>query len=1367
MILLQRILILQKKTYLIKSVLVAFFVLFSATLHCQQLLKFRHQELPPEMMSVTSNTLLQDKKGFIWMGFNNGIVLADGHQTQVIRCYENGVVSSFRHVNDLVEDCKGRIWIATMDGVFIYNRTNHQSNKIRDEYTGSSACRSIDKTSKNEILVGTENGLYFYDTAGTYISHYTHVEGNNKGLSNHIIRSSYEDINGNLWIGTFNGLNFIDRKKNEIKRFKLQRSDSILQRNNLVLSIKALDNNNDSLLVVGTETGLCLFNTYSEKFEQYTHSEELNTLSNNVIKSLCVVNNQIWIGTDYGLNVFDLNNKQSDRFFHNYLNTHSICNNIISDVLLDNQNNLWLATNMGIDRLYIPSYQTLHNQFKNSNSVLKEGINIKKHTLSSNGDVWFVTNEGVIYYNSSEDAYHKLEPPKILHNKVHDVVYDENGLVWIATSAGLNIYNPKNHKIESHTAFENKKNALTTNYLSCLSKDSEGNIWIGTFNKGVFRARRNNNGDIDFYNVNQSSNSGSSLVSNKVYDIQVDKKGNIWIGTKLGINVFNVVKGTIERFKDEKYGAVPNCFINQIYEDCNDNIWLATAKGLYFCDAKESSFSCIKSPSKLVKSVCVSDSLVYFISKNKLYRYNQQTKNLILAPGREIDMPGLNRVDVLDSNTLLIIGNEGFVCLNTKQVENHSPNPTLRFTGLFIHNQRMTAGIPYKSRVILNKDIDETESLNLKYSENTFSLEFSSLVFGSENIQYSYILDGYDQDWLMLKNGDNRAIYTQVRPGKYTFRVKAANSNGVFINSERNLSIRVKPPLYLSKVAILLYVIIFSGLFWLSRRLLVVRMQYINELEMQTMQRKRSEELIEIKSRFYTNISHELKTPLTLISSPIEELLENNLDNETKNTLQLVNRNIDRLKKLVNQILDMRKIDKGIEQLRLEEYDIVRFCKRVVEQFDDESVRRHMNLKFNSALQHLNMCFDLEKIEKVIVNLLSNAFKFTPDHGHILVDLNEDKKLSEKQELHVKITVSDTGAGIDMKDSTRIFERYNNLGTHNYSNQPGTGIGLSLVKEYVEMHNGKVLVESTINEGSKFSILLPIKVAEYSTQGITLDEINSEKPESNSEYPIDVSDKSREMESEHQVNNSSLMVLVVEDDADMRDFICLGLEKEYEVSIAKDGEQGVMKAIQILPDIIVSDVMMPNLSGTQLCAKLKADVRTSHIPIILLTAKGGIENQIKGIETGADDYIQKPFNMNYLRVRIKNLMAQRSRLREYYLNNKGMESVEIAMNPTDEKFLTDVLNKIEQEMDNSELNVSRLGELLGLSNTNLYRKIKALTGLTATEYIRNVRLKKAAQLLKNKELNVTDVMYMVGFNHRSYFTRSFKEMHGVSPKEFK
>lgn len=1318
--------------------------------------RFTHLELPNGINS-TVKCILEDSEGFMWFGTANGLVVYDAYRFRRVDFVANEGTGSFGSINALAEDHKHQIWIGTESGVFIHDKHSETSKRIDDEYLTGIQCRSLYISASNEVLIGTSRGLYIYNQEGEFLERFLHQSEMSAGLSHNVVRSFYEDTQKRLWIGTFDGLNCLDRKKGVVTKYFLKKEARSSKKNNLILSIQPLSTDSDSIFLVGTETGLCIFNTLNGEFKQFQHREKVNSISNDIVKTIWVNGETIWLGTDLGLNLFTISEQKFYNYYHDYLNTYSISNNVVHQVYIDRQNNLWLATDNGIDKMYLRGNNVLYNKLYDDSKTLKGEINITGLS-GGNDNVWFSTREGLIKYNHPKNEYKYFLPPELLHNKVGDVLCDNDGMVWISTAGGLNTLDVNRGTVESFVADESNAKALQSNYIHVVAKSNSG-VWIGSYDKGLHKAVVTQTGELEFYNFRYSPDNANTINSDRVTDIVVDKNDNVWVATNKGLNRIDELRGVVKRYTIIQNGN--NQYVSDLFVDSNNTLWLSTFHGLYYSSVDTVNFKKIEDIDLDIQSLVVKDSIVYMASGNDLFYYDLKKKALLRIPKADLGMQSILNVEIIQDSKLVLYGKEGFVALNIGDIEIDNQIPQVNWTNFSILGEDVKPYVMRENRYVLTERINDTRHIELKYSENTFRIDFSSLQYshGSDS-RYRYMLEGYEDAWRITRPNQAYVSYTQVRPGKYKLKVKASNKYGLFDDEWREIDINIKPPLYLSRWALVLYVIVLVGLFILSRKLLIAREKANSDIRWQTLQRQKSEELIEVKTRFFTNISHELKTPLTLISSPIDDLLEQDPEEPLKSSLLLVKRNTDRLKKLVNQILDIRKIEKGGEKLTIQEYDIIRFCDRIISQFKQEAERRNMLLQYNTVESSLMMWFDMEKMEKVLVNLLSNAFKFTPDGGFIRVEVKDGRKLSGKAN-EVLIAITDDGCGISKHAQNDVFDRFNTQVSPNYSNQQGTGIGLSLVKEYVTMHGGTIGLQSEPDNGSCFTFSIPLdknKFVKFEEE-IAAD-VQSETHESSSMIEEDT-------EQDLEPETAKMVILVVEDDNDMRDYIVSGLKEHYKVLSAENGVEGQKIALKEVPDIIISDWMMPKMNGIELCDKLKNDLRTCHIPFILLTAKGGLESQTEGIATGADDYIQKPFSMAYLQVRIKNLWQQRERLKKAYQSQTKLEPSEVTVTSMDEKFLADLMELLEKDMDNPELNVKSLSEKIGMSHTNLYRKIKALTGQTATEFIRTIRLKRAAQLLKSGQLNVSEVMYMVGFSHRSYFTQSFKAMYGVSPKEYK
>ena len=1316
-------------------------------------LKFDHVSLPASVSTNQVNCFLETEEGFLWMGSRGGLIRFDGYKALEIKNIDKeGNVGSFGHVNTIIRDDFGIIWIGGQGGVYRYNPLTG----LTDEFTKlklkpQDECRILYKTRANNIVIGTTKGFYVFNPGTDTITHYKHRSAFKQSLSSNIIRCVFEDSQGYIWIGTYDKLNRLEPKTGMIKRYKLKpQNDATLLQNNLILSISEITINQKKRLLVGTETGLVLFDTETDNFEVFKQGKGKRKLSNSVIKTIQVVaDNEVWLGTDMGLNIFNPVERTFRKYYANYNNSYTISNNIIHTVFKDSKGNVWLGTNNGIDKAFVSNGNFFRNQLSEGAPYIDKSVQVTSVAQDKEGNHWFATSEGFCCYNEHTKKYEWFRISDILNTKIRDIIVDKRGQVWLATPQGLHIYFPKSKTFQSYYSDVNNVEALQTNYIQTVFEDELGNIWVGTFKGGLFKVKDPEAENLSFVNVDDLLSEQVQITRTSINSIVQGTKNTIWICTSLGVKELNVITGELQQI-------ITNLdYIPVIHVENERYVWYVENNAIMKLDVSTSKKEFVSEVPKDVRAWLFDKDKIWFSTFRNLYHIKKDGTELKQVSNKVTQMDNYAWVSYKNNQGDLIFGGaNGFICFNPAEIEvDNTVNP-VQFTNLNVLGEVVA---PYFSdhSSILDKNINNVDELAFEYAQNTFSLEFSTLNYkDQENEKYTYILEGYEKEWQVISGKNPEASFTRVKPGNYVFRVKSANSTGGFSEEGRRMHIVVHPPLWASNWAITIYILLFLVILIYSKHLLVTRVNDKNNLEFEKKQRVKTDELIRSKTRFFTNISHELKTPLTLIFSPTERLLKEETDPKKIATLEIIKRNTERLIRLVNQMLDVRKIETGMEKLNLENYDLVGFTKRLTLLFEEEAAYRNVQLKFASEVENLEMKFDMTKVEKIIFNLISNAFKFTQDHGKIKVKINVVKKNAKD---FACIQIKDSGIGISEENQKRIFERFTNVNTKNYTSQEGTGIGLSLVSDYVELHKGFVKLNSKVDKGSAFSIFLPLEVASE-VENVTAAKGLGE---------LDMEEADFESEEEKLDADGKLKLLVIEDDRDMRSFISSSFSDEFQVSVASDGEEGYQKTFLNHPDIIISDVMMPKMDGITLCKKLKKDVRTSHIPIILLTAKGGNVNKMEGISVGAEDYIQKPFHLDYLILRTNMLLSKREKVQKEYLNEEEVSVSEITTNPVDERFLNELMAVIDKNLDNSELSVHLLAELLQLDKTSLYRKVKSLTGQTATAFIRHTRLKKAAYLLKSDKLNISEVMYMVGYTHRSYFTRSFKELYGMVPTEYK
>ncbi|OHX64637.1 hypothetical protein NH26_24000 [Flammeovirga pacifica] len=1316
-------------------------------------MEFSHVDLSDDnILSKRVRCFLEDDKGYLWFGTTKGLYRYDG--------YEYKKYLSEKNICALELDEEGNIWITSFRALLKYNYAQDTFENI-DLPIENFTAFNIKKLKSGEMFFASNLGFCLINPKTEEIKNYQKIPGLENGLSSNIIRTVYEDTEGNLWIGTHDQLNFFDRKNERFSKYRIQKENELHKKNNLILDIIPYDKNDDQFLIIGTETGLAFFDRRLKTFKKYTYSKNEHSLTNNVVKSICrVSDDEIWIGTGNGLNIFDVKTQKFERFYASYQNHFSISDDLIFKIYKDKNGIVWLGTNNGIDKIEIKNDTFLTNRLPHSEAFLKMGTTVKSFAFAENGDIWLGTiKKGLIKYDKKLDKYINFQVPQILHSDVKDILIDRNQNIWVATPGGLNFIDHKTGKIYAYVADIGKEDALQTDYLFSISESKDGDIWLGGM-KGLYKINQLGNHQLAFKNFTHDPTNKNSISGNFIVDVIFNNNNSPWVLTGNGADIFNTNTGSITHI--QKPEGKKNHYLNQVLFNEDGSIFILIGKNLYNYNVSTKEYDLILTSATPIKSCVRKNNDLWYTTHSKLIKYNLGDQSEVIYSSRLTGLNSYNQYAVGVQNDRIYLGGEnGFVNFNYGEVNIEAKPSNVLLTGIKILNTKIYQNQTYNERVMFDKPFDELKKLTLSHEENSFTFNFSTLDFRKDdNLFYKVKLEGLEDDWQVIAGNRNEISYVKVKPGNYTFMIQVTDSFGNYSDNITKINVEVNPPLWATWWAKLFYFIFLCGLFYLAHKLTVSNINFQNKFELEKVKREQSDEVHSMKMKFFTNVSHELRTPLTLISSPLEELKALEDDRQKLNLLNIITRNTDRLSRLVNQVLDLRKIDQGGEKLSLSSNDIVKLSRSIMHDFMDAALQRSINLNFYTDQKESLILFDFEKMEKVIYNLVTNALKYTPDNGEIKLKLDQVKVKNPLQDGQIatyqRITIIDSGLGISKENQDQIFERFVNVKMNNFIGQQGTGIGLSLVNDYVKMHSGWIDLKSEEGKGSEFTVYLPLIHQEEDTP--------TEEIIEDVETSMSVEEEMTSIEEES--DNTQPKLLIIEDDRDMQEFLVHCFESKYQVVTANNGKEGWDKAKKQMPDLIISDWMMPEMNGIELCNKLKSNILTNHIPVIILTAKGGMENKMEGIEKGADDYISKPFNVEYLRVRVQNIIHQRTKLNERIKREFGVENEENTMPSFEEKFLNEVMQEIEKNIDNSEFNVKSLGECIGMGQTNLYRKIKSMTGMTVNEFIRTVRLKKAGQLLKNGEYNVSDVMYMVGFTHRSYFSKSFKEMYGMSPKEY-
>jgi signal transduction histidine kinase/ligand-binding sensor domain-containing protein/DNA-binding response OmpR family regulator len=1292
--------------------------------------------------------IVQDAQQFIWVGTANGLARYDGYTFKVFKRGQANNSLPSNGITSLVTDGEF-IWIGTWSGLCKINTKTFEISRIK--LAEGDIVRTLHKDRNQNIWIGTAHGLVKYKD-GTYKTYTTE----NSKLSHNTIRSIWEDREGALWIGTYDKLNRLLPGESKFIVFDLKGPYKPELKNNLICDIKPVRDDEKSLWV-GTETGLCLFNTRDGSYTRYTRKNA--GFSNEVIKTIYSgPEDKLWLGTDFGLNVFDPKKSSSESYFHNPLIKYSISNNVIWQIHEDAGSVIWIGTANGLSKINKDNHLFKYLEITEKINGQTIGNQVQSMLFSKTGIIWIATIHGVIRMDptSGEKTVFNIESPpakRILLNNVFALEEDDLGRIWIGTAGGINVWDEKNAKMYSIAA--NTQNGLTSNYIARFIKGADGSLWVSAFEGGLFKivSGFDNLTSMRFEYVGEFSTEKITYALNAVWAVKNEELYRIDFDTFVTRKIKSFTH--IAKGKD----------IYSLYFAPKGSVWAGTLNGLieYKPSTDSTLFHPIITGSDIDFSNIISDNYgnIWAASDKFIVRYMTQSRNAELFP-LEKDLPLKsfygNCSARNDLNQIFFGGDSGFISFSS-DIQTNSYQPQVIITNIEINNKAVQPNQEINKKTIIKQDVPYLSELELDYAQRSLAFNFASLHYWRPEINvFAYKLEGLEEEWKYVSGLKNFAVYSNLPAGSYKLRIRGTNNYGLWSNNEAALNIVVYPPLFLSPAFITGYIIFLFALLFIGFRLYAIRLKLKNEVKIAKLEKEHAEELVQAKQQFFTSISHELRTPISLIIPPIQQVLKRgNLDEQNKSLINLAEKNSQRLLRLINQILDFRKLEHENQALKLTWFDLVPYCLELYTLFTDKAVRNEIEFNYVPTGKKCEIWGDKEKIEIIIFNLLSNAFKFTPKKGSISLTL-EIEESSKYAKGYAKISVSDSGIGIAQEEHMTVFEQfYQTSDAKNIDN--GSGIGLTLVSEYTKLHRGEIKLTSLKGEGSTFTVLLPLGS----------DHFPLEMDGGESEVTLIVKKPVADSDDVYEFNLSSVkpLILLVEDNTDMVDFVQLSLKEKYNFVTAENGEDALNKLHHIMPDIIISDIMMPVMDGLEFCRRVKKENGTSHIPIIVLTAKSLTTHKIEGIKVGADIYITKPFEIELLEAHIDHLLERKIELAQYFRNELITQPVQNARGENeDDKFLKKVMNTIESNISNPEFSVELLSEEMGMSSVHLYRKLKSLTHLSANEIIKKYRIKKASILLKNKVGNISEIMYEIGFSNLSYFSKCFRNEFGVTPKEY-
>ena len=1332
-----------------------FVLLLSSWMVVAQSYQFKHLEVSDGLSNNSVNTICKDRDGFMWFGTTTGLNRYDGYTFKIYQHAENDPGSlPDNYITDIVEMPDGRFWVNTGRGYVLFDK--EQDCFITDvtgfmknlESGGVPEQVFVDREGNTCLSVAGE-GCYRYKEGGKRLF-FSYVE---HSLPEHGVTQIAECSDGLLLIYNTGLLVCLDRatlaikwQSDEIKKYipagKTIEFSLFVDRDNCIwayslMGIWAYD--------CGTKSWRTdLTAIWSSRPDVIIHAVAQD------------IEGRIWVGKDYdGIDVLEKETGKVTSLVAHDDNGRSLPHNTIYDLYADRDGIMWVGT------------------YKKGVSYYSESI--FKFNMYEWGDItcieqadenrlWLGTNDhGILLWNRSTG---KAEPfwrdaEGQLPNPVVSMLKSKDGKLWVGTFNG-GLYCMNGSQVRSYK--EGVGNALASNNVWALVEDDKGRIWIASLGGGL-QCLEPVSGTFETY-----TSSNSALLENNVTSLCWVDNNTLFFGTaNQGVGMMDMRTREIKKIQGQSGNVkLSNDAVNHVYKDSRGLVWIATREGLNVYDTRRHVFldlspvaeakgnfiaaitedqernMWVSTSRKVIRVTVASDGKGSYLFDSRAYNSEDGLQNCDFNQ---------RSIKTLHNGIIAIGGLYGVNVFAPDHIRYNKMLPNVMFTGLSLFDEAVKVGQSYGGRVLIEKELNDVENVEFDYKQNIFSVSFASDNYNlPEKTQYMYKLEGFNNDWLTLPLGVHNVTFTNLAPGKYVLRVKAINSDGYVGIKEATLGIVVNPPFWMSWWAYLLYAVGLVIVLFLARYRMLKREREKFHLQQIENEVAKNEEINNMKFRFFTNVSHELRTPLTLIISPLEGMLKETTDELQSTRLQLMYRNAQRLLHLVNQLLDFRKGEMSTHQLSLSEGDIISYVHSVCNSFLLMADKKHIQFSFFSGIDTFSMAFDADKVGKIVMNLLSNAFKFTPEGGRVTVMIEHVAGTPDILE----IKIADTGIGISDVDKEHIFERFYQAGHKGVEETTGNGIGLSLVRDFVTLHEGEVKVFDNIGMGSVFVIQFPVKHVETQVQ----------LPEETGMPAGDEEDKEMKEEAREETERKNFpLLLIVDDNEDFRIFMRYSLELQYRVKLAVNGKEAWEMMQEELPDLVISDVMMPQMDGNELCRLIKQDKRTAHIPVILLTARQNTEAKLEGLQTGADDYVTKPFNMTILVLRIRKLIE----LSRYHRVTQGMidpAPSEIVITSLDEKLIEKAIKYVEDNMSRTELSVEELSRELGMSRVHLYKKLLQITGKTPIEFIRVIRLKRAAQLLRESQLHVSEVAFEVGFNNPKYFSRYFKDEFGVLPSVY-
>ncbi len=1331
--------------------------------------QFNHLGTSDGLSQSSVIAIHQDQLGRMWFGTRDGLNVYDGNN---FKAYRNDVEDlnsvSNSDILSITGDRDGYMWVGTYNGLNRYDPIQDQFKRFLYVEDSNSICNnaiwSLKELDNGDIWIGTYNGLSIFNKAsGRFISFF-HESDNLSSLPSNYILSIEQSSNGAIWIGTSRGLckAIVDDEGGvSFERFNVGEGIEVP----FIQAVTACEQNT---LCIGTKNiGALKFDLLSERF-----LDNSNTGGDQDIRAICIGEpGNIWLGTSDGITIHENDGNTIKLRNHTY-KSGSISNNYIKSIFKDLKGSIWVGSYYGGIDIWDPSNTNFINYTDQSVKNRLGNKVVSSIVADDRRNIYLGTEGGgvTIFHNDSDDTeYLNLNLyPHLLSDNIKSI-YSEGNSLWIGTfDKGLTYFHLEDKKFYKDRVSQELKDQLGSSGVYAIKAVDKNSLWIGSFGKGLFNYDINQKTFKQFY---KNSSDERGLSSNHIRCLLKDQFNNIWIGTQSGLNFLPFMDGS---FKNEN---IVNYFyqrsvdsgddILSIYQDLSGTIWVGLrAKGLFRFDGNKFEQVALEANQSITSIYSIEEDeddilwlgtnqgLIRFVKKDQSFKIYTQKDGLVnneFASGASLKVNG---------SKFYFGGNGGVSFFDSKMITQNQFTPKVILTDLRIKNQIIS---PNNGNGILSKSLPYTETINLPYDQSNFSIDYAIPNYiNPKSNRYQYRVVGLDDNWTLTEQ--SRASFTIQKAGEYIFEVKGANNDGLWNEETTALNISVLPPFWKSNLAYLIYALLIAGGLYAVYRAINAKTALEHKLQLEHLSNERNNEINDAKLRFFTNISHEFKTPLTLITGPLQQILRDYKGSSlVYKQLLVIESNAKHLLLLINRLMDFRKLEHKTLQLKASEGNIVKFTEEVFLSFTEYAKLHNYKYSFHKNEECINVFYDRPKIEQVLFNLISNAFKYTDEGGEI-------KVVIRKEEQRAIIDVSDTGKGVQPQFRDKIFERFFEIPEHKRPNlvqNAGTGIGLSIAKHLIDLHQGKLSVQNNGDVGSIFRVQLQLGKSHLSKEQIVedfkfsddLDLYTSQIARVKMDRPIELN--------EQFIHQEKSTVLIVEDNGPLRNFIKELLQGDYNILQAADGQEAMKKALKYLPDLIISDVMMPIMVGTELCAKIKANMATSHIPVVLLTSRTSLLYKFEGLESGADDYISKPFDIVEFQLRIRNLLESSKRLRTKFAESHSFTPNKVAINSVDEELLKKAITIVEDNISNYQFDIATFCHQLGVSRTLLFTKVKAWTDFTPNEFIQEMRMKRAIQLLEQGKLNVSEICYEVGFRNPKYFSKCFVKKYGISPRGYK